>query len=197
MPKKTQKKMYSEDSILSNGVIAIVILIFAIIITLSFFEKAGVIGIILDQWILSFLFGYMRYIVPVALVVVAWYIVAGVSFSHKTRHTIGFFLFIIASSGLLHMQFTQNDMWMQALNGSGGGALGMVAWPLKNYLGTIASFVLLFGSILISLIFIFNTAIARIRDWTQTILSNIRAVGEDNEEYEEEDFVDYSANASS
>ena len=70
--------------------------------------------------------------------------------------------------------FETGDMWVEALDGHGGGVFGMLAWPLKTYLGSIASVVLLIGLTLISVILMFNTAITHVVMVNQGM---IRALG--------------------
>ncbi len=147
------------DPNLSHGVLAIVLVIAAIIFTLSFFDKAGTVGIMLDQYILSFLFGSMRYATPAVLLILAWFLFKDLEYNYRATHAIGAFLFFAAMSGLFHIGFTTNEMWPKALDGIGGGIFGMSAWVLKTYLSSLAGVVILIGIVLISLFLMFNTAI--------------------------------------
>lgn len=188
----------SFDPSLSQGVIATLLIILACIITLSFFGRAGTLGIIINEWILSFLFGIVRYITPIILVIFAWHLVVHIEFDYRKTHGIGAILFFLSASGLLHMGYATNDMWLQAVNGHGGGVFGMLAWPLKSYLGAPGSYVLLLGIVIISLLFLFNThpiAIYRkLREQRQMALplkkSTIaRLVTDDEDESDEEEPV--------
>ncbi len=183
----------SFDPSLSQGVIATLLIILACIITLSFFDRAGTLGIIINEWILSFLFGIVRYITPAILIIFAWHLVVHIEFDYRKTHGIGAVLFFLSASGLLHMGYATNDMWLQAVNGHGGGVFGMLAWPLKSYLGAPGSYVLLLGIVIISLLFLFNThpiAIYRkLREQRQMSLplkkSTIARVVTDDEDDEE------------
>ncbi len=149
------------DPTLSDGVIAVVLLILSVIVILSFFHKAGVVGTILDQYVLNSLFGVMRYTVPLVLVLLAWN-----NIKEKDNRifpilrVIGAILFFISVSGIIHMQFPAQDMWVKALSGNGGGISGMLAYPFKAYLGDIGSYVILFGLGIISAFFIFESTLA-------------------------------------
>ncbi len=149
------------DPTLSDGVIAVLFLILTAIVTLSFFGRAGVVGTILNEYILSFLFGNLRYIVPILLVVCAWYLIREKNEEEPRRglHILGYILFFVSTSSLLHMRFPATDMWREALAGSGGGLSGMLAFPLSLYLGGVASYIILAGLALISLFFIFERAL--------------------------------------
>jgi len=65
MRKKSRSS--SLDPVLSRGIVAILLSVLAILITLSFFGRAGAVGIMVDDYILSFLFGRIRYAVPIIL----------------------------------------------------------------------------------------------------------------------------------
>lgn len=159
MPKRQQREQPQAtfDPSLSQGVIATILLILACIITLSFFGKAGTLGIIINEWILSFLFGSIRYITPLIILIFSWHLVVHIDFDYRKTHGIGAILFFLSASSLLHLGYATNTMWLEAVNGHGGGVFGMLAWPLKSYLGPIGSYILLFGVVIISLLFLFNT----------------------------------------
>ena len=59
MPRPYHRHGQSFDPELSRGIIGIVLVIAAILFVLSFLGKAGAVGIMLDEYILSFLFGSM------------------------------------------------------------------------------------------------------------------------------------------
>ncbi len=160
MPKKTRNSASPVyDPTLSRGVIAILLLIATGIITLSFFEKAGTLGIILDDYVLSLLFGSMRYALPFILLISIWHILRNSSSDAPPTRTLGAFLFFCATSGLLHLNFEPTDMFDQALAGHGGGIFGMLAWPLKTYIGVLGSTIIFIGMILISFLFLFQNFI--------------------------------------
>ncbi len=160
MPRKSRSASSSSyDPTLSRGVIGIVLLIVAGIITLSFFGKAGTLGVVLDDYVLSLLFGAMRYALPAVILVYIWYIVQNNPTPHPPTRTLGATLFFLATSGLFHLGFEQTEMFQEALAGHGGGIFGMIAWPLKTYVGIIGSTIILIGIMLISLLFLFQSAI--------------------------------------
>ncbi len=149
----------SFDPTLSHGVIAVILLILTAIVSLSFFGKAGVVGTILNEYILSSLFGDLRYLAPVVLVGSAWYLIR--EKREDERHlarVLGYVLFFVSTASLVHMQFLPADMWREALAGNGGGIAGMAAYLLSAYLGVIAGYVILAGIAIISLFFMFETA---------------------------------------
>lgn len=163
MARKKKSKKYQEeadlDPSLSDGIISVILVIAAILTTLSFFNAAGTIGIMLDQYLLSFLFGNIRFITPIILLAFAWYVIKDVEYDYRKTHGIGALLLFVSLSGIMHIGFEVDDMWAQALNGNGGGVFGMIAWALKSYTGVIASWVILIGLVVVSILLIFNTSI--------------------------------------
>lgn len=175
--KRTRNNAPAYDPNVSHGILSVILLITAIIILLSFFNKAGTVGVILNEWILSFLFGSLRFFTPIVLVILAWYLVTDVKYDYRPTHGIGAVLFFVATSSLIHLRFPVNDMWLRALEGDGGGVFGMFAWVLKTYLGEIAPWIILIGIIIISLILLFNTSIAHFVGMHRKLMDRMGSVG--------------------
>lgn len=144
---------------LSSGIVSVLLVIAAIIVTLSFFNSAGSVGVMLNEYLLSFLFGNIRFITPIVLLAFAWYVIKDYDYDYRKTHGIGAFLLFISLSGIMHMGYDVMDMWNEALKGNGGGVFGMFAWVLKSYTGSIASWVILIGLVIVSTLLIFNTSI--------------------------------------
>ncbi|OIO19129.1 MAG: cell division protein FtsK [Candidatus Magasanikbacteria bacterium CG_4_9_14_0_2_um_filter_41_10] len=178
MARKKQQPEPNFDPTLSRGIIAILLVILALIITLSFFGGASTVGVVLNEWILAFLFGSMRFATPIILLIFAWFILKDNRYDYHPTHGIGAVLFFLTLSSLMHMGFPAVDMWREALAGGGGGVFGMLAWPLKTYLGSIGSIILLIGLALVSLILLFNTAILHFFSLHKKILAGLGFVGE-------------------
>src|SRR3989339_113515 len=165
------------DPVLSRGIIAIVLVVAAIVVTLSFFQKAGAIGIMLDEYVLSFLFGSIRYALPVLLLVGAWYLIRDIEYNYRSTHLVGSFIFFLAMSSLMHINFLPSDMWQRALDGHGGGVFGMLAWPLKTYLGSVAGIVILIGMVAVSVFLIFNTSLTAFVMLNRKLFAGLGALG--------------------
>lgn len=192
--KSRRRNEPSFDPTLSKGIIAILLVVLALIITLSFFDAASTVGVILNEWILAFLFGSMRYAAPVIILILAWFMIKDDAYDYRPTHGIGAVLFFLTLSSLMHMSFGVDDMWRQALEGHGGGVFGMLAWPLKTYFGTIASVILLIALAMISVILLFNTAILNFFSLHRKFLDSLGAFGkavknqvdDEEDEYDEE-----------
>ena len=166
MPKKKgRRKRRQQNSMLSHGVFAILLITFAIITFLSFFGNAGTVGVILDEYILSFLFGGIRYVVPLAAIIIAWALSTNLTFEFEPKQIIGSMLFFLSAASILHLPFETQDMWLKALEGEGGGVFGMLAFLLKQYLGPLSAWIIAGALTLISLVLIFEQTAANMWDW--------------------------------
>jgi len=148
------------DPTISQGIIAILLVLLSIIIVLSFLGKAGAVGQILDEWILSFIFGKISSITPIIPLAFAWFLIRDKEQEYHIYQIIGIVLLFLSVTGLFHVNIPIDDMWRESLEGNGGGVLGMVAWPLKNYTSTLASYIILISLALISFLLLFNSLIS-------------------------------------
>ncbi len=178
MPRKRRRGGSQLDPTLSRGIIAVVLVIAALIIGLAFFGNAGVVGVMLDEYVLSALFGSIRYTVPLILLILAWFLIKDIEYDFRPTHGIGALLFFLSLSGIMHLSFMPDDMWQKALEGFGGGIFGMSAWPLKTYLGTVASMIILIGLAVVSVLLIFNTSVAAFVLLHRTLFSSLGRLGE-------------------
>ena len=177
MRRGRKKQRDSFDPILSRGILAIVFVIFAIIIILSFLDKAGPLGYILNQGVLSFLFGSIRYATPAVLLIIAWFFIKDLYYAYRPTHGLGAILFFLGLAGMFHLGFAPDSMLDQAVLGHGGGVFGLMAWPLKTYLGNIAGALILTGMIAVSLLLMFNTLIIHLLVINKKIFARLGAFG--------------------
>ena len=96
MARKRRRKKEILNPTLSRGIIAILLVVLSAIITLSFFDKAGAVGIVINEWILSFLFGSIRYASPAIIIILAWFLIKDIEYDYRPTHGIGAFLFFLA-----------------------------------------------------------------------------------------------------
>jgi len=193
--KRKKRRSYDEEFMptISRGIIAIILVIVAAIIALSFFGKAGSFGEILDGWLFSILFGVMRYALPILIAIIAWYVMRDEDYDYRTTHGIGAFLFFIAMSGLFHIGIEPDLMWSEALEGHGGGIFGMLAWVLKTYLGTIAGVIILIGLTAVSLMLLFNTSLVAFIMLHKTLFAGFGWIGNKIRQNTERMFVKHTA----
>lgn len=170
-------KQQSFDPNLSKGILSIILAVIAIIIILSFFDKAGPLGYILNTGVLSFLFGSIRFATPFVIFVIAWFLIKDNDYNYKPTHGIGAILFFLSMSGLFHLGFPAEDMWAQSILGNGGGVFGMTAWPIKTYLGSIATVIILVAMAVVSLLLMFNTLIVHLLVINKKLFSSLGVFG--------------------
>ncbi len=162
MSRRRRPQAIPYDPILSRGIIVVLLLMLTALITLSFFGKAGTVGVVINDWVLSFLFGGMRFVVPLILLIIAWFAAKDrhTDFAYRPTHILGAVLFLLTSASLLHLSFDPANMWTEAIAGHGGGAFGMPAYLLKTYAGALASAIILIALLIVSVLLIFNTTVA-------------------------------------
>jgi S-DNA-T family DNA segregation ATPase FtsK/SpoIIIE len=147
---------------LSHGLLSVLLFVIAGLATLSFFEMAGVAGKFIDS-LLALTFGQVRYIFPIILFVIAILLIKDLDYHYHSTHIFGSLLFFISFNGIVHIFTPANEMVDLAMQGFGGGLVGLVlGWPLGNYVGFWGSLIILLGLIIVSIIFLFNTSLAQL-----------------------------------
>lgn len=147
---------------INRGLLAILLFIAGGLAALSFFNLAGVAGQFIDS-LLAIGFGQVRYVFPIILLLVAILIIKDLDYDYQPTHWLGSILFFLGFNALIHLQKPIEQMFTLAVQGYGGGLIGwLLAWPLKIYIGYWGGIVILIGLILISIIFLFNTSLAKI-----------------------------------
>ncbi len=145
---------------INQGLLAILLFVFGGLAALSFFSLAGVAGNFIDS-LLAILFGQVRYVVPIILIIVAILLIKDLDYEYRPTHLIGAGLFFLSFNGLIHLHKPTAEMLALALQGYGGGLAGLVlAWPLATYVGYWGGLLILNALILIAVILLFNTSLA-------------------------------------
>ncbi len=147
---------------ISQGVLAIFLIIVSGLSLLSFFSLAGVVGQFLDA-LLAVSFGQVRYVFPLVLLVVVVLVIQNLNYEYRPTHLLGSLLFFFSFNGLVHLQFPVETMIDKAMQGGGGGLMGAaLAYPLLKYANFWGALIVLVGLLLVSIIFLFNTSLAKI-----------------------------------
>jgi len=160
--KLTFKERINLNPEISHGLMAILLFIVSGLSILSFFSLAGVAGQFIDS-LLAITFGQVRYVFPVILLVSAILIIKDLNYEYRSTHILGGVLFFLSFNGLVHLQKPLSEMVNLAMQGYGGGLVGVaLAWPLLKYASYWGGTVILGGLLLTSLVFLFNTSLAQI-----------------------------------
>lgn len=149
---------------ISRGLLALLLFLLGGLSALSFFSLAGVAGQFIDS-LLAIVFGQVRYVFPIVLILVAILMVRDMEYEYRPTHLVGSVLFIISFNGLVHLQKPAEQMYDLATQGYGGGLVGFLpAWFLDRYIGYWGATMILIGLLLTGMIFLFNTSLAQIVD---------------------------------
>jgi S-DNA-T family DNA segregation ATPase FtsK/SpoIIIE len=156
------KKINSEKILkrdVKKHITAIILLLFALIFSLSLFGQAGIVGKFTDK-ILTTLFGAGKYVLPVLMVSL------GVMYFKRMQQvryylaTGGMLLFFLAGIGLAHSFYDVDDMASIAKSGMGGGYVGLaIAYSLMKLIGKFAEVVALVSLALIGFMLLFNAPV--------------------------------------
>ena len=150
--KKTKKKtpLKSETK---ESIWGVVLLVFGLIILLSFFKGAGVVGIFIHKILYAFLgFGY--FLSPIIFGII------GVSLMRKGElnvariHMIALILLLLSSLGI--MDFASNGSNSSTVITYGGYLGSIVTWPMLKLFGMIGGILVLGTILIISLLVLFN-----------------------------------------
>ena len=113
--------------------------------------------------LLAIIFGQVRYLFPILLIVVGILIIKDLEYEYRPTHLFGSILFFLSFNGLVHLLKPLEQMNALAMQGYGGGLFGAaLAWPLLKYVGYWGGLTILIGLLLVSIIFLFNTTLAEL-----------------------------------
>ncbi|MFA5773618.1 MAG: DNA translocase FtsK 4TM domain-containing protein [Candidatus Paceibacterota bacterium] len=128
-------------------------IVLGILITLSVFKMAGVVGNFIYSSLSSF-FGAGYYLLPILLVLIGYSFLKNERPQVARSHAIFGFVIFLSTLGI--MDIASNGKG-ESLNITFGGYLGsMVAWPFVKFFGIYAGILLLGALLIISLIILFN-----------------------------------------
>lgn len=139
-----------------RGIIIVLLFVAAALIIFSLFNLAGALGTYIKQGVGS-VFGWGTYLVPLILVLLAYFLLRPEKYEIKPSNYLGLIIFIFSHLGILQLV---NGFETSADSMAGGGYLGMfVARPLHNLMGAPAAFLVLLALLIISWLIIFNTSL--------------------------------------
>ena len=146
-----------------KAVTGIILLVVALIALLSFADMAGPFGEGLQN-IFIMLFGWLGYIMPIALIALGVYLVWPQWVTLERLRVIGVALALLGLLGLLHIWgVPDDDMLQAAYDGRGGGFIGfMLSFPLSQALSQVAAALIFLGAFFIGLILTFRLSPADI-----------------------------------
>lgn len=142
--------------------IPIILGLAALLSGLALFNAAGVVGKLIQDF-LSLIFGVMRYMVPILLIIWAVLIEREEQIERKPHHVIGFGLFIFSTSALANIFLSAEKMISNALQGLPGGLVGLtLAFPLIRFTSIYAAVPILIIFTLLSTMLIANFTLSQV-----------------------------------
>ncbi|MFH1225753.1 MAG: DNA translocase FtsK 4TM domain-containing protein [bacterium] len=111
---------------------------------------------------LSLLFGWGRFIFPLTLVCLGYFLINPERYEITPLNWLGLFLFELSFHGLLHL-FVPLEQAFERVGQAGGGYVGLfLSYPLLKVAGFWAALIILFAIFVISLLIMFNTSLNRL-----------------------------------
>ncbi len=164
--KKSRGKGYAFDLGMKEEtrkeMVAIVMLVLGVVMLLAIFGKAGVVG----QFVIQesrLLFGYLAYLLPVVFLAVVVSAVNPKLYEVRLSTVIGIILLFFSFGGMMHFILASDNALNVAKEGGGGGYIGYFASTLfVQFLGGVASFLVLLALFCLSLSMALNTSIMSI-----------------------------------
>jgi len=150
------------DERAKRSIVIVFLIVFGLVSLLGLFNLSGHFGIFLSQW-LTLIFGFGKWLVP--LIFLYWALII----IRKTKNPLGFTdylglgLLFISYQTLFHFFYEVSSWEAIVEKGIGGGYIGLGFSKMFFYLfGFWGGMVVLIAALLISLVLVFNTSLARI-----------------------------------
>ncbi|MFA5109156.1 MAG: DNA translocase FtsK 4TM domain-containing protein [Patescibacteria group bacterium] len=153
---------FNLDERAKRSIIIVIILVLGLVSLLGLFNLSGHFGAFISKW-LTLIFGYGKWLVPLILLYWALILIRQTRNSLKFTDYLGFFSLFVSYQTLFHF-FFKKEGWVAAVAaGQGGGYIGLYLSQLFHYLfGFWGGVLVLVALLLISLVLVFNTSLARI-----------------------------------
>lgn len=142
-----------------RAVSVVVLFVLAAIFALSVFNGAGTVGTTIDSG-LGAVLGWQRYVVWAYLAAIGFVLLFPERVHLHLAQWFGLTLVVISVSGLLQLFLPIGESVKRAIEGNGGGYLGvLVDYPLRQGFGGVAAGVLMAGLLVIALLVTLNTTL--------------------------------------
>ncbi|MBI4093178.1 MAG: DNA translocase FtsK 4TM domain-containing protein [Candidatus Kerfeldbacteria bacterium] len=160
-PKRRPESLKPETR---HGITVVVMFTLAVLLFLSLFDLAGILGSQINNLAVLLLGGW-RYFVPIIFVVLGITLLVPDRIPLRSSSYIGLVLFLLSGSALLFVPVSQDMMVQAVADGRGGGYLGLaLAYPLRSLTGSLASAVILIALVIISALVMFNTTLSSLAE---------------------------------
>lgn len=142
-----------------QGVTVVVLFALAGLSALALLGVAGAFGAAIGS-ALGALVGWARFAVPFVFLAFAIVLLQPNRFPVRPSNLLGFALVVVSVTGLMHLVVSPDETFTAALDGRGGGYLGVfLSYPFRAVMGTWATLVVLMAFLIIGLLVTFNTSL--------------------------------------
>lgn len=137
----------------------ILLFVSGILAILSLMNSAGTLGVYFNL-LLKSLFGVTRWILPILLISVGYFLVRPVVYGFRFINIVGLIIFILGLNGFIHLVLHQEDLVGAAKQGLGGGYFGVIlSFSLFKLMGFWAAIVVMLALVVIGFILLFERLI--------------------------------------
>lgn len=162
----TTKKQKQEKALIKDEIILIITFVVSILLLLSNFDLSGKFGKVINN-ITFGLFGFFGYLIPFILFWLVVFLIANRGNKAAYRKTLSFTILFITFTALIQLITSKHTIdkvsqyyKVSSTNKSGGGIIGGTMVNLLHPLfGTVGSYVIIIGIILICLLFLTGKAL--------------------------------------
>ncbi len=143
-----------------RGLMAVLAFSLALLLTLSFFGKSGIVGEKLNNYC-GLLIGWGKLFLPLFLFLAGFILILKRKTPFYLWKIFGLFVILLSLTGFLHWFLETEKMWQNAKAGLGGGFLGYgLAFLATKYLGKAGGLVLILTIFFCGLILAFNFSLS-------------------------------------
>jgi S-DNA-T family DNA segregation ATPase FtsK/SpoIIIE len=175
--KVNSEKILKRD--VKKHITAVLLVLFALIFSLSLFGQAGIVGKFIDK-VLTTLFGVGKFVLPILMVSLGVMYFRRMQPIRYALATGGVIILFLSGIGLIHSFYDLENMADIAKEGIGGGYIGMaIAYSLMTLIGKFAGVASLFSLALIGFMLLFNVPVF---NWVHKLKDLLKSEDEDTEE---------------
>jgi len=168
-----------------KGIFIVLLFVIAFITVFALFDLAGALGIYVKQG-LGATFGWGIYLLPVILILLAYFLLRPEKYEVKPSNYLGLILFIFSYLGIL--QLIKGFEQVGPMSGNGGGFLGYFAsYPFYKLMGSLATTLIMVALFIISLLITFNTSLNSLVTKLNLLDQAKKKMSRAEKEYENED----------
>ncbi|MFA5131506.1 MAG: DNA translocase FtsK 4TM domain-containing protein [Patescibacteria group bacterium] len=150
------------DDRAKRSIIIVFLIVLGLVSLLGLFNLSGHFGIFLSKW-LTLIFGFGKWLVPLIFLYWALILIRKTKKPLKFTDYLGLTTLFISYQTLFHFFIDQINWETTVETGVGGGYIGLYLSELFNYIfGFWGGVLVLIALLLISLVLVFNTSLARI-----------------------------------